>query len=58
MGSLTPCSDPMAALYGCLAGQPLKNWECAPDGVAAVRVGFCDIEQRRAVECMESQAQR
>jgi hypothetical protein len=53
MGSLTPCSATMMSFYGCLVGQPTKNWECGDDGVAAIRSGFCDSEQAKVVRCME-----
>ncbi len=53
MGSIRPCVDPVAALYTCLEKQPLERWECAEDGVAAIRVGYCDREQAAAVSCME-----
>jgi hypothetical protein len=52
MGSVTPCTDAITTLYQCLVGQPVQNWECAPDGVAAIKDGFCDDAQRQAVTCM------
>ena len=54
MASLTPCGDPMLAFYRCLTTQPTKNWECADDGVAAIRDGFCDKEQGQVVACMQA----
>jgi hypothetical protein len=54
MGSATPCSDEMLGFYQCLIAQPVQNWECAPDGVAAIRRGLCGAEQERTVACMES----
>jgi hypothetical protein len=54
MGSVTPCTDSVTAFYKCLVAQPVQNWECAPDGVAAVKDGFCDGEQREVVACMDS----
>lgn len=54
MGALTPCTDSVTALFGCLLQQPVKNWECGEDGVAAIREGFCEAEQRKAVTCMEA----
>ena len=53
MGSLTPCSGPMQAFFQCLRKQPAANWQCAPDGVAAIRDGFCDTEQAETVRCMQ-----
>ncbi len=54
MASATPCSEEVAVFYECLNRQPLQNWECAEDGVAAIRDGFCNKEQGRAVGCMEA----
>lgn len=54
MGSLTPCSEPMQAFFQCLRKQPVANWNCAPDGVAAIRDGFCDKEQAETVHCMQA----
>ena len=57
MGALTPCSKNATELYRCLTGQPAQNWECAPDGVAAIRDGFCEREQSEMVACMEARMQ-
>jgi hypothetical protein len=54
MAVLTPCGQEMQRFYHCLVGQPLANWECAEDGVGAVKQGFCDDEQRQAVDCMQA----
>jgi hypothetical protein len=54
MGSITPCTEKMTAFFRCLVGQPVQNWECSPDGVAAIRPGFCESEQANAVACMET----
>jgi len=54
MGSATPCTDEVLGFYECLVGQPLQNWECAPDGVAAIRKGLCNAEQGRTIACMET----
>jgi hypothetical protein len=53
VGTVTPCTQEVTALYKCLVKQPVKNWECAEDGVAAIRDGFCDKEQEKTVTCME-----
>jgi hypothetical protein len=58
MAAGTPCSESFAALYQCLVREPIEHWECAEDGIAAIRVGFCEKEQERAVGCMEAKAQR
>lgn len=52
----TPCSAEFSALYRCLAREPAEHWECADDGVAAVREGFCEKEQEAVVGCMEARA--
>jgi hypothetical protein len=57
MGSQTPCTDQMLAFFRCLVAQPLANWECAPDGVAAIRDGFCMEEQGKTVACVQAKMQ-
>lgn len=57
MASVTPCSEALQSLYRCLVDQPLTHWECAEDGVAAIRDGFCDAEQGQAAACMEAKMQ-
>jgi hypothetical protein len=52
----TPCNAEFLAFYRCLVAQPLKNWECAEDGVAAIKPGICDGEQRRTIQCMQEKA--
>jgi hypothetical protein len=52
----TPCSPEFQSFYQCLGLQPIKNWECAEDGIAAIRVGFCEKEQERVLQCMETKA--
>jgi hypothetical protein len=52
----TPCTDEFSAFYRCLVAEPIEHWECAEDGVAAIREGFCEEEQERAVGCMEAKA--
>jgi len=54
MATVTHCQGVMTAFYQCLLGRPVQDWECAEDGVAAIREGFCDSEQGRVVSCMES----
>lgn len=53
----TPCNAEFQAFYQCLVPQPIANWECAEDGVAAIKPGICNKEQERAIRCMESKAQ-
>jgi hypothetical protein len=56
MGLVTGCNEQMVALYRCLGEQTLDHWECAEDGVAAIRDGFCELEQEKAVACVETKA--
>jgi hypothetical protein len=51
--SATPCKHEFASFYGCLVTQPLENWHCEEDGVAAIREGHCEREQERALQCMD-----
>lgn len=53
MGSLRPCLQQVAAFYRCLASEPADHWECAEDGVAAIKEGYCNAEQAGAVVCLE-----
>jgi hypothetical protein len=53
MGTLTPWNTEMGAFLVCLAGQPAKSWECDAQGVAAIRTGICDAEQRQVATCMD-----
>jgi hypothetical protein len=48
----------MSSFYKCLVREPVEHWECGADGVAAIKVGFCDAEQEKAVSCMEAKVQR
>lgn len=57
-GTGTPCNAEFQAFYRCLMPQPVHNWECADDGIAAIKPGFCEEQQERAVQCMEAKAQR
>jgi hypothetical protein len=45
------CHRETVAALRCFVHQPLPAWECGEDGVASMREGYCDAEQRRAVEC-------
>jgi hypothetical protein len=56
MGIGTPCSESFAVLYACLQREPVAHWECGEDGIAAIRDGYCEKEQERAVDCMEAKA--
>jgi hypothetical protein len=54
MRTATPCTQQVTALYDCLVKQPVQNWECAEDGVAAIREAFCNKEQEATIACMEA----
>lgn len=56
MASIDACKDAFAKLYSCLAAEPVSHWECAEDGVAAIRDGYCEKEQADAARCVERQA--
>ena len=58
MAAGTPCTDAFRAFYGCLVREPVAHWECGDDGVAAIREGYCDKEQERAVGCLETNVKR
>lgn len=54
MASNTPCPREIGLFYACLLRQPEQNWECADDGVAAIREGYCDAEQQAVIACMNT----
>jgi hypothetical protein len=54
MGTETPCTPEMKRFFQCLVQEPVAHWECAPDGVAAIQDGFCQVEQRNTVVCMQT----
>jgi hypothetical protein len=54
MGIISGCADQVAAMYRCLVQHRVSHWECADDGVAAIREGYCDKEQEQAIKCIES----
>lgn len=57
MASLTPCTAEIATMFGCILREPIAHWECAEDGVGAIRDGYCNDEQGKAVACMEQKMQ-
>jgi hypothetical protein len=57
-GTETPCNAEFQAFYRCLVPQPAQNWECAEDGIAAIKPGLCDEQQERALQCMEAKVPR
>ena len=52
----TPCSDEFMRFYACLVREPVEHWECSEDGIAAIKDGFCENEQKAAIQCMEAKA--
>jgi hypothetical protein len=55
MAAMQPCDEQFAAFYGCLAQETLSHWECSPEGVPAIRDGYCEKEQAAASSCLEHQ---
>lgn len=55
MATMTPCDEQFAAFYGCLAQESLSHWECSPEGVPAIRDGYCEREQAAASSCLAQQ---
>ena len=55
MAAIPGCVAPFASLYACLAAEPVAHWECAEDGVGAIRDGYCEKEQAAAAKCVEGQ---
>ncbi len=45
------CAKELGATLECFAKQPVDHWECGPEGLPAVKSGFCDTEQAAAVDC-------
>lgn len=58
MAQVPGCAPQFERLYACLASQPLSHWECAEDGVGAIRDGYCEKEQGAAAGCVEKQTSR
>jgi len=58
MAKIPGCTTQFERLYACLAAEPLAHWECAEDGVGAIRDGYCEKEQAAAVGCVERQSSR
>ena len=56
MESMPVCQGEISAFFRCLVQQPLKNWECDPDGMGAIRDPYCADEQARVVACVEASA--
>jgi hypothetical protein len=48
------CQTQLEAVVNCSANQPVSNWECAADGEAEIKDGFCDPEGQAAAICILS----
>jgi hypothetical protein len=47
------CGKELRAMLECIAGQPIKSFECdANTGAPAIRDGFCGAEQSAAADCI------
>jgi hypothetical protein len=47
------CGKELRAMLECIAGQPIKSFECDPNTRApAIRDGFCGTEQSAAADCI------
>jgi hypothetical protein len=49
----TPCQDRVQAFLDCVEKEPVAHWECV-NGLPAIRDGYCDAEQARILECIQS----
>jgi len=58
MAGIEGCTAAFERLYSCLAAEPVAHWECAEDGVAAIRDGYCEKEQAGAARCVEAKTKR
>ena len=50
------CRGQMRAFMRCLKNEPPEHWECGDQGVAAIKAGFCDREQREYAVCLRTAA--
>lgn len=54
MASTGVCDRELGAFFECLEAQPSEHWECVEDGTAAIREGYCEVEQARFAQCLQS----
>ena len=52
MQDVPVCKAEMQEVVGCMITKPAKDWECSEEGIAAIRDGVCDDEQRRFMTCI------
>ncbi|MET0794650.1 MAG: hypothetical protein ABW061_24225 [Polyangiaceae bacterium] len=50
------CKSELERALHCIVAEPRQHWECSEDGLAAIKVGFCDPEQAAYAACMERSA--
>lgn len=46
------CFNEMAEVMGCVVKEPVANWECSDEDIAAVKDGYCQTEQERFIRCL------
>jgi len=49
-----PCKELFASVVSCAAAQPIGQWECSEEGLAAIKDGPCDTQQSAFLSCLES----
>lgn len=45
------CSKEIGAALECFSKQPVEHWECGPEGLPAIKSGYCEAEQAASAEC-------
>jgi hypothetical protein len=58
MGSAEVCKDELRAATACMLAHPASDWECSPQGLAAIKSGICDSEQQKVMNCMMAEVPR
>jgi hypothetical protein len=53
MVAMPACGSQLVAALACFGSRPASDWECDPDGIAAIKDGFCEGEQARFASCLE-----
>jgi hypothetical protein len=53
-----PCAVEMEAATRCMLTHPASDWECTPEGLAAIKDGLCTSEQERFASCLEQLLQQ
>jgi|GEM_PF-6158216 len=47
-----PCSTEMRGATSCMVRHPASDWECTPEGLAAIKDGICVSEQEAVATCL------